>query len=244
MEHTVTNPSKSAKKGITLKKIFKFILWAILIYIVFSILLTFVYKFVNPPVTILMIQRCIEQTFSKDRKVRLQKKWVDYEDISQNMVTAVVAAEDNNFRNHNGFDYQAIAYAKKLNEKKGKKVLGASTITQQMAKNVFLWLHKSYFRKGLEAWETILMEMFWDKKRIMEVYLNVIEFGDGIYGVEAASEYYFNKNAKNLTKREAALLTAVLPQPLKRNPANPNKRTQRRASMIQKKMSIIGRVRL
>ncbi len=244
MENVVENKVKSPKKKITFKKILKFLGWTVLIYILFSILLTFVYRFVNPPVTILMLQRCIEQAFSKDREVRLQKDWVDIEDISPYMVTAVVAAEDGNFRNHRGFDFQAIENAKKVNERKGRKALGGSTITQQTAKNTFLWLHKSYFRKGLEAWETVLMETFWDKKRIMEVYLNVIEFGDGIYGVEAASQYYFHKSAKHLTKREAALLTAVLPQPLKRNPAHPNARTQRRANMIMHRMGIIGRVRL
>lgn len=216
----------------------------ILCYLVFSILLTFLYKFVNPPITILMVQRCIEQKFSSDREVRLQKQWVKLEDISPYMVTAVVSAEDNNFRHHHGFDFKAIENAEKINERRGKKAFGASTISQQTAKNVFFWLGKSYFRKGLEAWETVLMELFWDKKRIMEVYLNVIEFGDGIYGVEAASQYYFHKSAANLSRRQAALLTAVLPQPLKRNPANPNRRTQRRANMIQHKMGIIGRVRL
>ncbi len=235
---------KAKTKKINPKKIFKFFGWVALSYLVFSIILTFAYKFVNPPITILMIQRCMEQCFSKDRHVKLEKQWVDVEDISPNMIRAVVSIEDNNFVNHRGFDFKAIEYARKLNEKRGKSVFGASTISQQTAKNVFLWLHKSYFRKGLEAWETVLIEFMWDKKRIMEVYLNVIEFGDGIYGVEAASQYYFHKNAKNLTKREAALLTAVLPQPLKRNPAKPNKRTQRRANMIMHRMDIIGRVRL
>lgn len=243
-EQIIQNQVKTKKNKITFKKVLKVVGLTVLIYILFSILLTFVYRWVNPPITILMLQRCVEQIFSKDREVRLQKDWVDLEDISPYMVTAVVAAEDGNFRHHRGFDFQAIENAKKVNERVGKKVLGGSTITQQTAKNTFLWLHKSYFRKGLEAWETLLMETFWSKKRIMEVYLNVIEFGDGIYGVEAASQYYFHKSAKRLTKREAALLTAVLPQPLKRNPAKPNYRTQRRANMVMRRMNIIGRVRL
>lgn len=240
---TDTNNKVKSKKW-SLKKVFKLFGWIVLGYLVFSIVLTFVYKFVNPPITLLMVQRCVEQCFSKDREVRLKKDWVNIEDVSPYMITAVVSAEDNNFRNHNGFDFKAIENARKVNQKRGKNVLGASTISQQTAKNVFLWLQKSYFRKGLEAWETLLIEFMWGKERIMEVYLNVIEFGDGIYGVEAASQYYFHKSAKNLTKRQAALLASVLPQPLKRNPAQPNYRTQRRANMIMHKMNIIGRVRL
>ncbi len=239
----MTNNKTKSKKW-SLKKFFKLLGWIVLGYLVFSIVLTFVYKFVNPPITLLMMQRCVEQCFSKDREVRLKKEWVDIEDISPYMISAVVSAEDNNFRNHNGFDFKAIENARKVNQKRGKNVLGASTISQQTAKNVFLWLQKSYFRKGLEAWETLLIEFMWGKERIMEVYLNVIEFGDGIYGVEAASQYYFHKSAKNLTKRQAALLASVLPQPLKRNPARPNYRTQRRANMIMHKMNIIGKVRL
>ncbi|MDO5760931.1 MAG: monofunctional biosynthetic peptidoglycan transglycosylase [Bacteroidota bacterium] len=236
--------ASSKSKKWSFKRILKLFGWVVLCYLVFSIVLTFVYKFVNPPITILMVQRCIEQGFSKDREVKLDKHWVDIEDISPYMISAVVSAEDNNFRNHKGFDFKAIENARKVNQQKGKTVLGASTISQQTAKNVFLWLHKSYLRKGLEAWETVLIELMWSKKRIMEVYLNVVEFGDGIYGVEAASQYYFHKSAKHLTKRQAALLAAVLPQPLKRNPANPNPRTQRKASIIMRKMNIIGRVRL
>jgi monofunctional glycosyltransferase len=225
------------------KRFFKIVGYVILGYLCLSILLTIVYKFANPPITILMIQRCIEQKFSSDREVRLQKKWVDIDEISPNMVRAVVASEDNNFINHNGFDYKAIKRAKAYNEKTGEKSRGASTISQQTAKNVFLWIQKSYIRKGLEVWQTALIELIWGKERIMEVYLNVIEFGDGIYGVEAASEYYFNTSASELTKRQAALLASILPSPLKRDPAHPTPYLNRRASMIQHKMNIIGRVR-
>lgn len=238
-----TNTAKKKKK-FSWKKFFKRLGIVFLCYFVFTILITALYRFVNPPITILMVQRCVEQTFSKDRDVRLKKDWVSLEEISPYMVRAVVAAEDNNFRNHNGFDIKAIKYAQKYNERKGKKALGASTISQQTAKNVFLWIQKSYIRKGLEAWHTVLMELWWPKSRIMEVYLNVIEFGDGIYGVEAASQYYFHKHASKLTRREAALLTAVLPSPLTRDPSHPNYKTNRRANMIQRKMNIIGPVRL
>lgn len=191
-----------------------------------------------------MVGRCVEQSVSSQRQVRLDKKWVDIEDISPNMITAVVAAEDNNFVNHRGFDFQAIENAVQVNIKRGHKALGGSTISQQTAKNTFLWPQKSYIRKAIEAWYTVLEEVIWGKKRIMEVYLNVIEFGDGIYGVQAASEYYFGKSAKNLTKREASLLAAILPSPLKRSASKPTRYVKSRAAMIQKKMNIIGRVKL
>lgn len=191
-----------------------------------------------------MIQRCIEQAFSSEREVRLEKNWVSIDEISPNMVLAVVASEDNNFTKHKGFDRKAIQNAAKVNERRGKKALGGSTISQQTAKNVFLWIQKSYIRKGLEAWHTVLMETMWSKKRIMEVYLNIIEFGDGVYGIEAASNYYFHKHASELTKREASLLAAILPSPLTRSASHPSKYVSRRANMIQRKMNIIGKVRL
>lgn len=233
-----------SKNKFSIKRLFKTLCIIAICYITYTVLITALYRFVNPPFTILMVQRCVEQTFSKDREVRLRKTWVKLEDISPYMLRGVVAAEDNNFKNHNGFDFKAIENARKINDQKGKTIYGASTITQQTAKNTFLWLHKSYFRKGLEAWHTVLMELWWPKKRIMEVYLNVIEFGDGIYGVEEASLYYFNKHASELTKREAALLSAILPSPLHRDAAHPSPKVQRRANMIQRKMNIIGPIRL
>ncbi|MBO6118468.1 MAG: monofunctional biosynthetic peptidoglycan transglycosylase [Bacteroidales bacterium] len=236
--------AKKKKRKFSFKKFFRRLGLAVLIYFLWTVLITFAYKWINPPITILMVQRCLEQSFSSSRQVRLKKTWVDYDDISKNMVLAVIAAEDNNFPNHKGFDFKAIEHAQKVNKQRGKKAFGGSTITQQTAKNAFLWIQKSYIRKGLEAWHTVLMETFWSKRRIMEVYLNIIEFGDGIYGVEAASQYYFHHSAKTLTKREAALLTSVLPSPLKRNPAHPSSYLNRRADNIQKRMNIIGRPRI
>ncbi|MBQ7985564.1 MAG: monofunctional biosynthetic peptidoglycan transglycosylase [Bacteroidales bacterium] len=235
---------KTKKRKFSLKKFFKVSLYVILAYFVWTVVITLVYSKLNPPVTLLMIQRCTEQLFSSSRKVRMEKTWVSYENISPNMVLAVIAAEDNNFPNHKGFDYQAIAYARKVNKQRHKKAFGASTITQQTAKNVFLWIQKSYIRKGLEAWHTVLMEQFWPKRRIMEVYLNVIEFGDGIYGVEAASQHFFHKHASQLSKHEAALLASVLPSPLKRDASHPSLYVKKRALMIQSKMNIIGKVRI
>ncbi|MBR1627090.1 MAG: monofunctional biosynthetic peptidoglycan transglycosylase [Bacteroidales bacterium] len=244
MKQDKTHTTKRTKKKFSFKKIFKYFGIAVFVYFLWTILITFAYKWINPPITILMIQRCMEQAFSSDREVRLQKTWVKYEDISENMIVAVIAAEDQNFPNHKGFDFKAIGNATKINKQRGKKAFGGSTISQQTAKNAFLFVQKSYIRKGLEAWHTVLMETFWSKRRIMEVYLNIIEFGDGIYGVEAASQHYFHHSAKHLSKREAALLTSVLPSPLKRDPSKPTPYLNRRSAKIQSFMRIIGKPRI
>lgn len=192
-----------------LKKIFRFILRTVLVLFLLSIVMTIVYRFVPVPVTPLMIQRYFEM---KDGKI--DKDWKPLEEISDNLPLAVVTAEDQKFEEHYGFDLEAIEKAVKYNEKhKGKKVKGASTISQQTAKNVFLWPGRSWVRKGLEVYFTFLIELFWSKERIMEVYLNVIEMGPGVYGAEAAAQHYFNKPAEKLTKSEAASIAAILPNP-------------------------------
>jgi monofunctional biosynthetic peptidoglycan transglycosylase len=152
---------------------------------------------------------------------RLEKNWVPINHISPNMIQAAVAAEDNNFLTHFGVDWEAVEKAKEMN-KYSKIKHGASTITQQTAKDLFLIPSRTYLRKGVELYFTYLIEIFWDKKRIMEMYLNIIELGDGVYGVEAASQRYFHKPASQLTRGEAAMITAVLPAPLKRSLARPN----------------------
>ena len=229
---------------ITLKRVFKWIGIVIAAYIGLSVLLTLLYKVVNPPITFLMVQRCVQQAFDDKREVRLKKQWVDFEEISPNMVKAVMAAEDNRFKKHNGFDFEQIRRAAEDAKRTGKKPRGASTISQQTAKNVFLCNARNYLRKGLEVYQTVLIEAFWSKKRIMEVYLNVIEFGDGIYGVEAASQYYFGHSANSLSKREAALLASVLPNPLKRNPAKPSKSLNRKANRVMYLINKVGSANL
>ena len=154
------------------------------------------------------------------------------------MVQAVVASEDNLFMQHNGFSFKDIVKAIEHN-KKGKRVRGGSTISQQTAKNVFLWPKRSWFRKGLEAYFTVLIEFFWSKERIMEVYLNVIETGDGIYGVQAAAQNYFDKDAKNLSKSQSALIAVCLPNPLKFNPGKPSSYISRRKNQI---VSLMGKI--
>lgn len=198
------------KKGIS-GKIWRIIRWLIILFFGSSILITLIYRFVPPPITPLMVIRVVEQMSSGD-PVRLKKDWVRLDQISHNMEQAVVASEDNEFLEHYGFDFDAIKKAQEYNAKH-KKTKGASTISQQTAKNVFLWPQRSWFRKGLEVYFTGLIELIWGKRRILEVYLNVIEMGNGLYGTEMAARTYFNKPASKLTKAEAALIAACLPNP-------------------------------
>lgn len=200
-----------------------------------TIILTVIYRFVSPPVTPLMIMRVIGQ-LADGKELKMSKQWVSFSEISPNLVKAVITSEDNNFMEHNGVDFAAIEKARKLNER-GNKLRGASTISQQTAKNVYLWLGRNYLRKGLELYFTGLIELTWSKERIMEVYLNVIEMGDGIYGAEMASQTYFHKPAKYLTRSEAALIAAVLPNPRKWSPAHPTPYITRKKNWILRYMN-------
>lgn len=194
--------------------LFRWVIKVIKWFLIVSILSVIFFRFFPVPITPYMIFNLPTQLFEENRKFRLKKDWVSIDEMSSYMPKAVVATEDQKFYNHWGFDIEAIQKAIKNNEK-GKRIKGGSTISQQTAKNVFLLHHRSYIRKGLEAYFTVLIELFWSKERILEVYLNVIEFGDGIYGVQAASNYFFNKDAKDLSRNEAALLAVVLPNPIK-----------------------------
>lgn len=194
-------------------------------------------RFVPVYVTPLMFIRSVE-ALAAGEVPRNSKDWVSMDKISRNMVQAVVASEDNLFMQHHGFSVNDIEKAIKHN-KKGKRIRGGSTISQQTAKNVFLWPKRSYLRKGLEAYFTVLIELFWSKERIMEVYLNVIEMGDGIYGVQAASQTYFNKDALQLSKSQSALIAACLPNPRKYIVSNPSSYIQRRKSRI---VSLMGKI--
>jgi len=225
-----------------LKGLWKFIKYFLIFYFASTLLFVLLYRYVNPPVTPLMVIRLAEQAF-QGQTIRLKKSWISLEDMSPNLPQAAVAAEDNLFLEHSGFDFEAIQKAKEFNQKKGgKKIRGASTITQQTAKNVFLWPQRSWIRKGLEAYFTVLIEFVWGKKRIMEIYLNVIETGKGIYGVEAASQLYFGKSAGKLTRGEAALIAAILPNPLKWNPSSPTPYIQERQQWILWNMNNIGKL--
>lgn len=190
------------------------------------------YRFVPPPVTPLMLIRCYQQK-AAGKEMKMQKHWVSLDNIAPDLQLALVAGEDNNFLSHNGFDFEAIKKAIEYNKEHPKETHGASTISQQTAKNVFLWDGRTYLRKGLEVYFTFLIETFWSKKRIMEVYLNEIEMGDGIYGAEAASQAYYKKPAKNLSRAEAASICAIVPSPRYWSPVNPN------GSVLMRKEAIL-----
>lgn len=202
-----------------------------------SILAVVAYKFVPVYYTPLMFVRLFDQ-FQEGKTLKLEHKWVPISQIAQPLVQAVVASEDNLFLDHNGFDIDQIQKAREEAEK-GKRVRGASTISQQTAKNVFLWQGKSYFRKALEAYFTLLIEWVWGKERIMEVYLNSIEMGDGIYGAEAVAKAHFNKPAYKLTSGEAALIAASLPNPIRFNSGKPSPYMLKRQGKI---LSLMGKL--
>ncbi|MBN7814507.1 monofunctional biosynthetic peptidoglycan transglycosylase [Algoriphagus pacificus] len=219
-----------------LKRIWRFIWKTAMWFLILSVGLTLVYRFVPVPVTPLMVIRLVEQMIDSEKKVRLSKDWVPMSEISKNAPQAVYASEDQKFLDHNGFDFEAMQKAWEGN-KKGKRIKGASTITQQTVKNVFLWPDRSYIRKGLEAYFTVLVEVLWPKERIMEVYLNVIEMGPGIYGIEAAAQNYYNKPAVKLNRSEAAMIAAVLPNPNRWNPKKPTPYILGRQAWILRQMN-------
>ncbi|QQM27363.1 monofunctional biosynthetic peptidoglycan transglycosylase [Elizabethkingia sp. M8] len=208
----------------------KFIKRVIFIVIVFNILAVICGRFFNPPITFIQLGGLAEYG-------KLDRNYIPFDEMGDNVKLAVIASEDQNYFKHNGFDFKAIERAMKHNEKKNKKtVQGGSTISQQTAKNIFLWNGRSWVRKGLEVVYTFIIEHLWNKDIILERYLNSIEMGRGVFGVEAASKYYFNKSAKDLTKSEAAWIAAVLPNPKKYDPKNPSPYLQKKHSWIMKQM--------
>jgi monofunctional biosynthetic peptidoglycan transglycosylase len=202
-----------------LRRILRIVLRIVIFFLLVSAGSVLLFRWVRVPLTPLMLIRCKEQ-FSDNKKVTLKHDWVSLEAVSPHLQLAVVCSEDQNYLSHGGFDWMAIRKAMKHNESR-KKLRGGSTISQQTAKNVFLWPGRSYLRKAFEAYFTLLTELLWSKERILEVYLNSIEMGDGVYGAEAAARHWFNKSAANLSPDESAAIAAILPDPrrLKANPA-------------------------
>lgn len=225
----------AANKNSFWRKLLRVMRNILLVFFVTSIGWTILARFVPVYVTPLMLIRSIESIANGDMP-KNSKQWVPIEKISPTMIQAVVAAEDNLFLEHHGFSFKDLQKAYKHNLK-GKRIRGGSTISQQTAKNVFLWNKRSYVRKALEAYFTVLIELIWSKERIMEVYLNSIEMGDGIYGVQAAAKEYFGKEAAQLTRSQAALIAVCLPNPRKYNPARPSSYIQRRKSQIMSLMT-------
>ncbi len=219
-------------------RVLKLLLRIVIIFLIVSVATVLIFRWLPLPLTPLMVIRCIEQK-QDGKKITLKHDWVDISEISPKLQLAVVCSEDQNYLKHYGFDFAAIEKAISFNET-GKKMRGASTISQQTAKNVFLWPGRSYVRKGFEVYFTLLIETFWSKERIMEVYLNSIEMGNGIYGAEAAAKHWFIKSAKELNKDESAAIASILPNPRKyvANPASAY--ITKRKVWIKKQMSFWG----
>ncbi len=202
----------------------KVLLLTILAFVLLSLLLVLPFRWVNPPITMVMADRWITST----EDFQLRKTWLSWDEMPKHAALAVVTSEDQKFPLHSGFDLKAIQQALKERERRGG-LRGASTISQQVAKNMYLWTGRSWFRKGLEVWFTLLIELSWSKQRILEIYLNIAEWGPGVFGLEAASQYHFGRSAANLTPMQAALLASSLPSPLNYNPARPAQHLHKRA---------------
>jgi monofunctional biosynthetic peptidoglycan transglycosylase len=249
MDEIIDNPevipeetsSKKSGPNKYLTKSLNIIKWAAIVFFGSTLFIVVLFSFINPPLTLLMVNRAfVKKTDGK--RAGIHKDWVSFKNISPYMIKAVVASEDNRFLDHWGIDVEAIQKATKYNNRHKRK-RGASTISQQVAKNVFLWPARTWVRKGFELYFTVLIETVWSKKRIMVVYLNVMETGNGIYGVEAAARKYFHKSAAKLTFGEAALIASALPNPRVRNPANPSAYMLRRQARIMNLMNKIGEVK-
>ena len=216
-----------------MRKIINIIKWMVVAFFVTTIFSVIIYKYVPVYVTPLMVIRTVSSSES------IHHKWISLEDMPKDIVKAVIASEDAHFLSHNGFDFKAIKQAIEHNKKNNKTKRGASTISQQTAKNVFLWPSRSWLRKGLEAYFTVLIELFWDKQRIIEVYLNSIEMGDGIFGIAAVADKHFDKEPEKLTKRQCALIAATLPNPIKFNSAAPSPYMRKRQRVILREMQSV-----
>jgi len=222
-----------------LKILRRILYWVFALFIGTTILAVVVLRFMPVYLTPLMVIRCVQQS-GEGRSLKLSHHWVPLEKMSPSMPVAVMASEDANFLRHHGFDYKAIENAAIRNMKHPeKRKLGASTISQQTAKNVFLWPGRSWVRKGFEVYFTALIELMWSKQRIMEVYLNSIEMGDGIYGVDAVAMEHFHTDALNLTRSQCALIAATLPNPRKFSSKNPSDYMRKRQARIEREMKFV-----
>lgn len=220
---------RAPKKRIRLKRIiFRTLLVLLVTQAVYLVLL----RMINPPFTLTQLGAVVETKIIKRNPVALSE-------ISAHVRLAVIAAEDQRFLNHNGFDWQSVRTVLRERDEGRRRLRGASTISQQVAKNVFLWQHRSWLRKGLEAYFTVLLELALDKRRILELYLNIAEMGPGIFGAEAAAQHYFGKPARTMNPREAALLAACLSNPRLYHPDNPSKRTRAKAEWILTQMKVL-----
>jgi monofunctional glycosyltransferase len=231
-----SNPKKN--KSNFKSRVFSFLKSVLIFFFSTTILMVVVYKFLPVPFTFTMIDRKIT-ALTKGEDSEINYEWKSYKNISKEAALAVVAAEDQFFPQHNGFDFKAMNKAFQGNLK-GKRLKGASTITQQVAKNVFLWQNRDYIRKGLEVYFTVLIELIWGKERILEMYLNVAETGKMTFGFEQGAQKYFGHSAETLSRTEAAKMAAVLPNPVRFSVSNPSNYTQRRSNFIARQMRALG----
>ena len=222
-----------------MRRLARGVLWLVLACGILSVLSVLIFRWVNPPYSAFMAESQIAAWVNHDRAYAYRRTWVDLAHISPNLPLAVVASEDQKFPEHWGFDVEAIEKAYEMNQH-SHRVHGASTISQQVAKNLYLWSGRSYFRKALEAYFTVLIESCWPKRRILEIYLNIAEFGYGTYGAEAAAERFFHKPASRLSRGDAAVLAAVLPNPEHWSAAAPSRYVLERRDWILNQMQALG----
>ena len=230
--------ARSSRKGF-LRRLTRWLAWLLAIWVVVTVGLVLLFRFVNPPVSSFMAQRIVEATIKREPDFRLAQQWLPLSAISPSLRIAVIASEDQKFIEHHGFDLETLrkVAAEHLAGEGGR---GGSTISQQTAKNLFLWPHRSWVRKGFETYFTVLIEAMWPKRRILEVYLNVAQFGRDIYGAEGASQTYFGKPASDLTEGEAARLAAVLPAPNRYRVQPPSTHVVERAAWVQQQIRSLG----
>lgn len=215
------------------------VIWrGVLAFALLSVALVLLFRFVPPPGSMVMVERKI-QSWIHSEPIRLQREWRGWDSLSVNAKLAVIAAEDQRFPHHGGFDLVELRRALQVS-RDGGQLRGASTLSQQTAKNVFLWSGRSWVRKGLEVWFTLLIEALWSKQRILEVYLNVAEWDSGIFGLEAAAQHYFGASSSALTERQASLLAAILPSPRTRSAAQPSAQVEQRSQWIRQQMRNLG----
>jgi monofunctional biosynthetic peptidoglycan transglycosylase len=222
-----------------MRRLVRGLAWLVLACVVLSVLSVLILRWVNPVYSAFMAESQISAWARRDRDYVYRRSWVDLRHISPNLALAVVASEDQKFPEHWGFDVEAIEKAYEMNQH-SHHVRGASTISQQVAKNLYLWSGRSYFRKALEAYFTLLIEGCWPKRRILEIYLNIAEFGYGTYGAEAAAQRFFHKPASRLSRADAAVLAAVLPNPEHWSAAAPTRYVQQRRDWILNQMQALG----
>ena len=228
-------------KRTVFSKVRRVLCWTLLAGIVLTVAPVLSLRWIPPFTSAYMVERRLEALYRREREPAIRYRWADWGSISPQMRLAVVAAEDQKFPSHWGFDFESIGDAVEEHERGARhRLRGASTITQQVARNLFLWPARSYVRKGLEAYFTVLLELLWSKRRILEVYMNVAEFGDGAFGVSVAAQAFFGKRPPDLTREEAALLAAVLPNPARLHVRNPSAYVRERAAWIEEQMAQLG----